>query len=340
MADHYETLGVSRGATDDEIKRAYKKLARTYHPDLNPGDPEAEARFKEVGAAYETLRDPQRRAAYDRYGEDGPPADPFGGGLGDIFEAFFGGGSVFGGGGQARSGPPRGEDLEAHVDLDLEEVVFGADQEVTVRTAVRCEDCDGAGARNGTSPSTCEECGGAGQVRRVRNSVLGQMVTASACGSCGGLGQVILDPCPTCDASGRTIEQRTYAVEIPPGVDDGTTLRLSGRGAAGPRGGAHGDLYVHVRVRPHPTFRREGNDLVHDFYIPFTQAALGAELEYETLDGSETFVVPSSDRIGHRVPHERPRRPPCARSWPWRSAGAGLRRRARRTPRGAGAAVA
>ncbi len=314
MADHYETLGVPRGATDDEIKRAYKKLARTYHPDLNPGDPEAEARFKEVGAAYETLRDPQRRAAYDRYGEDGPPADPFGGGLGDIFEAFFGGGSVFGGGGQARSGPPRGEDLEAHVDLDLEEVVFGADQEVTVRTAVRCEDCDGTGARNGTSPTICEECGGAGQVRRVRNSVLGQMVTASACGSCGGLGQVILDPCPTCDASGRTIEQRTYAVEIPPGVDDGTTLRLSGRGAAGPRSGAHGDLYVHVRVRPHPTFRREGNDLVHDFYIPFTQAVLGAELEYETLDGSETFVVPRATESGTEfrmrgrgVPHVRGR---------------------------------
>ena len=192
---------------------------------------------------------------------------------------------------------PRGEDLEAHVDLDLEEVVFGADQEVTVRTAVRCEDCDGTGARQWNFAVDLEECGGAGQVRRVRNSVLGQMVTASACGSCGGLGQVILDPCPTCDASGRTIEQRTYAVEIPPGVDDGTTL-LSGVAqlvlAAVPMA-----TVVHVRVRPHPTFRREGNDLVHDFYIPFTQAVLGAELEYETLDGSETFVVPGRP---NRVP--------------------------------------
>ena len=313
MTDHYETLGVSRDATDDEIKRAYKKLARTYHPDLNPDDADAEAKFKEVGAAYEVLRDPQRRASYDRYGNDGPPTDPFGGGLGDIFEAFFGGGSAFGGG-QARTGPPRGEDLEAHVDLDLTEVVFGADTEVSVRTAVRCEDCDGSGARSGTSPRTCDECGGSGHVRRLRQSVLGQMVTTGACGSCGGLGHVIDDPCPTCDAQGRTIENRTYAVEVPAGVDDGTTLRLSGRGAAGPRGGAHGDLYVHVHVRPHPTFRREGNDLVHDFYIPFTQAVLGAELDYETLDGVEAMVIPRGTESGTEfrvrgrgVPHVRGR---------------------------------
>ena len=313
MADHYETLGIARDATDDEIKRAYKKLARTYHPDLNPDDAEAEAKFKQVGAAYEVLRDPQRRASYDRFGDDGPPADPFGGGLGDIFEAFFGGGSVFGGG-QARTGPPRGEDLEAHVDLDLAEVVFGTDTEVSVRTAVRCEDCDGDGAASGSSPRTCDECGGSGQVRRVRQSVLGQMVTAGACGSCGGLGHVIDDPCPTCDAQGRTIENRTYAVEVPAGVDDGTTLRLSGRGAAGPRGGGHGDLYVQVHVRPHPTFKREGNDLVHDFYIPFTQAVLGAELEYETLDGTETLVIPRATESGTEfrmrgrgVPHVRGR---------------------------------
>ncbi|MGA0237373.1 MAG: molecular chaperone DnaJ [Acidimicrobiales bacterium] len=312
--DHYETLGVSRDATDDEIKRAYKKLARTHHPDLNPGDGEAEATFKQIGAAYEVLRDPQRRAMYDRYGDDGPPAEPFGGGLGDIFEAFFGGGSPFGGSGRGHAGPPRGEDLEAHVDLDLEEVVFGGDHEVTVRTAVRCEDCDGSGAEAGSAPSQCSECGGAGQVRRVRQSVLGQMVTASACGRCGGLGQVIDDPCTTCDANGRTIEDRTYAVEVPPGVDNGTTLRLSGRGAAGPRGGAHGDLYVQVRVRPHPRFRREGNDLVHDFYIPFTQAVLGAHIEYETLDGIEDLVVPRSTESGTEfrmrgrgVPHVRGR---------------------------------
>lgn len=312
--DHYETLGVARDATADEIKRAYKKLARTHHPDLNPGDAESEAIFKDVGTAYEVLRDPDRRAMYDRYGEDGPPADPFGGGLGDIFEAFFGGGSMFGGGGQGRSGPPRGEDLETHVDLDLEEVVFGVEREVTVKTAVRCEDCDGSGAASGTSPTSCGDCGGSGQVRRVRQSVLGQMVTASACGRCGGLGQVIERPCAVCDSNGRTVEQRTYAVEVPPGVDDGTTLRLSGRGAAGPRRGPHGDLYVKVYVRPHPRFRREGDDLVHEFHIPYTQAVLGAHLEYETLDGTEDLVIPRATvsgtefRLrGRGVPHVRGR---------------------------------
>ncbi|MDG1877437.1 MAG: molecular chaperone DnaJ [Acidimicrobiales bacterium] len=312
--DHYETLGVSRDATDDEIKRAYKKLARTHHPDLNPGDADAEATFKQVGAAYEVLHDPERRARYDRYGDDGPPADPFGGGLGDIFEAFFGGGSNFGGGGRGRSGPPGGEDLEAHVDLDLEEVVFGGDHEVTVKTAIRCDDCDGSGAEAGTAPAHCDECGGSGQVRRVRQSVLGQMVTASACTRCAGLGYVVDDPCPTCDSNGRTIENRTYAVQVPPGVDNGTTLRLSGRGAAGPRGGAHGDLYVHVHVRPHPRFHRDGNDLVHDFYIPFTQAVLGAHIEYETLDGVEDLVIPQATESGTEfrmrgrgVPHVRGR---------------------------------
>lgn len=312
MADHYETLGVDRNATDEEIKRAYKRLARTHHPDLNPGDLEAEARFKEIGSAYEVLSDPERRSRYDRFGTDQPQGADFGAGFGDIFEAFFGGNMGFGGGG--RSGPPRGEDLEAHVDLDLEDVVFGGEREVTIRTAVRCEPCDGSGAAVGTSPETCGECGGAGQVRRVRQSVLGQMVTATACPSCGGLGKTIATPCGMCEGQGRTIEQRTYSVEVPPGVDDGSTLRLTGRGAAGPRGGSNGDLYVHVRVRPHPTFRRDGDDLVHELHVPFTQAALGAHLEYDTLDGPEDLVIPRGTESGttfrlrgRGVPHVRGR---------------------------------
>ncbi len=299
--DHYRTLGLARDATDDELKRAYKKLARTYHPDLNPGDAEAEASFKKVGAAYEVLRDADRRARYDRYGDDAPraSADPFGGGLGDIFEAFFGGGgSVFGGGSRGRSGPPPGEDIETHIDVDLEEVVFGGEQEVTVRTAVRCADCEGSGAATGTRATTCGECGGAGQVRRVRQSVLGQMVTSSACPKCAGLGQVIATPCASCDSNGRTIDQRIYSVDVPPGVEDGNTLRLPGRGAVGPRGGSNGDLYVHIHVRPHPTFRRDGHDLIHDFYIPFTQATLGAHVEYETLDGTEQLIVPRATESG------------------------------------------
>ncbi len=299
MADHYQTLGVEKDATDEEIKRAYKKLARQYHPDMNPGDSSAEARFKEVASAYEVLSDRDRRARYDRFGTDAPgAADPFGAGLGDIFEAFFGSGSGFGVQGQGRASSPRGEDIEAHVDLDLEDVVFGGEREIKVRTAVRCEPCDGSGAAPDTRPVVCDECGGAGQVRRVRQSVLGQMVTASACRACGGAGERIETPCDECGGLGRTIEQRTYKVEVPLGVDDGTTLRLGGRGAAGMRGGAQGDLYVHVRVRPHPIFHRDGDDLVHALYVPFTQVALGAEFEYETLDGVETLVIPRGTESG------------------------------------------
>jgi len=303
MVDFYETLGVERDATDEDIKRSYKKLARKFHPDLNPGDASAESRFKEVGAAYEVLSDRDRRARYDRFGTDDPGAgDSFGGGLGDIFEAFFGQGSPFGGGGGGRrGGPRRGEDLEADVDLDLEDVVFGGRREVKVRTALRCEACDGSGAEAESSPRVCKECGGAGQVRRMRQSMLGQMVTAIACPSCGGVGEIIESPCKVCDAQGRTIEEMTYSVEVPPGVDDGSTLRLTGRGAAGPRGGPSGDLYVHVRVRPHPTLRRDGDDLIHFFHIPFTQAALGAEMRYETLDGEETLTIPRGTEPGSEV---------------------------------------
>ncbi len=320
MADHYETLGVERGATDEELKRAYRKKARQYHPDANPGDASAEARFKEVSAAYEVLSDPERRSRYDRFGTDDASAarmgDPFSGGLGSIFDAFFGGDSPFGsfGSGSRRQGPPAGEDLEAHVDLDLHEVVFGAEREVSVRTAVRCESCDGSGASDGTSPVRCSQCGGSGQVRAVRQSMLGQMVTAAPCDACGGLGEMIEQPCGDCDGHGRVLERRTYSVQVPVGVDDGTTLRLSGRGAAGARGGPHGDLYVHTRVRPHPRFHRNGSDLVHELHVPFTQAALGAKLDYETLDGSEEIVIAKGTETGavlrlrgRGVPHVRGR---------------------------------
>ena len=320
MADHYETLGVDRDATDEELKRAYRKMARRYHPDANPGDPEAEARFKEVSGAYEVLSDPERRSLYDRFGTDDPGAargaDPFGGGLGSIFDAFFGAESPFGGFGSSprHRGPPPGEDLETHVDLDLSDVVFGAEREVSVRTAVRCEACDGSGAKAGTSPVRCTQCRGSGQVRQVRQSMLGQMVTTGVCERCGGLGEMIEQPCEECDGHGRRLERRTYSVQVPAGVDDGTTLRLSGRGAAGPRGGAHGDLYVHTRVRPHPRFHRDGSDLVHELHVPFTQAALGARLEYETLDDTETITIARGTETGavlrlrgRGVPHVRGR---------------------------------
>ena len=308
MADLYDLLGVPRDASQDEIKRAYRAKARELHPDANPDDPDAEHHFKEVAQAWEVLRDPEKRARYDRFGDAGiggagqPGAgDPFAGfgGVGDIFDAFFGGQSPFGGGGGGRSGPMRGPDLEVVTELDFTEAVFGAQHKVDVRTAVACEVCDATGATPGTSVTTCAECGGAGQVRRVRQSLLGQMVTTAACPRCNGAGETIADPCGNCAGEGRTLQDRSFTVDIPPGVDAASTLRLQGRGAAGPRGGPPGDLYVHFRVRPHDVFRRDGVDLHADLHIPVTQAVLGAEVDFETLDGTETITIPPVTPTGH-----------------------------------------
>ncbi len=303
MADYYDLLGVSRDASPEEIKKAYRARAREAHPDANPDDPGAADRFKEIGKAYETLKDPQKRAHYDRFGESGPGGggggDPFGfgGGVGDIFDAFFGGGGPFGGGRPA--GPPRGPDLEVVTELEFTEAVFGVTHEVTVRTAVACDDCGASGAAEGTAPTTCPECDGAGQVRRVRQSLLGQMVTTGACPRCNGAGEVIAQPCATCSGEGRTLRDKTYTVDIPPGVDASSTLRLQGRGAVGPRGGPAGDLYVQFRVAPHETFRRDGVDLHADLHVAVTQAVLGAEVDFETLDGTETISIPPATPTGH-----------------------------------------
>ena len=289
MADHYDVLGVPRNASADDIRRAYRRRARELHPDVNPGDAEAEARFKEVALAYEVLSDPQRRQHYDVYGDAPAGAGaPFGGGLGDIFDMFFNGGSNFGGG---SSGPPRGADVEAIVDLSFVEAVFGCETDVSVRTAVPCEDCEGSGAAAGSHPQRCGDCGGTGQVRRVRQSILGQMVTAGPCGRCSGIGTVIDHLCPQCAGEGRRIEERSYTVEVPAGVDTGATLRLTGRGAVGPRGGATGDLYVHVRVAPDPVFTRVDDEVHMDLTIAFTQAAIGTRLPVDTLDGTEEIEI-------------------------------------------------
>ncbi|HEX2192645.1 MAG TPA: molecular chaperone DnaJ [Acidimicrobiales bacterium] len=309
--DFYELLGVSRRATDEEIKRAYRRVARELHPDTN-NDPEAEERFKLVTLAYETLRDPERRRQYDMFGPEavrgsgaagaggGPggfPGDVFGGGLGDLFETFFGGGG-FGGAGRRTTGPPRGPDVETALDLDFTEAVFGTQGQVRVRAPVTCSTCSGSGARPGTHAETCQMCHGSGEVRQVRQSILGQMVTASPCRRCGGTGQEIRDPCPDCRGEGRRAEERTLTVDVPAGVDNGSTLRVPGRGAAGPRGGGAGDLYVHLRVRPDERFTRQGYDLVHVLRLPVTQAALGAHLRFETLDGTEDLVVPRGTQTG------------------------------------------
>ncbi|MCP5027022.1 MAG: molecular chaperone DnaJ [Actinomycetia bacterium] len=298
--DYYELLGVGRDASADDIKRAYRRRARQLHPDANPDDPGAEARFKEVARAYETLNDADRRDRYDRFGTDDPAAGGFagpfgsGGGLGDIFEAFFGGNGAASGG----PGPSRGVDLEVAAELDFEDAVFGTKRTVVVRTAVSCDACEATGAEPGTSATTCPDCNGAGQVRRVRQSILGQMVTAGPCSRCSGDGELIADPCKVCGGEGREIVERDYTVDIPSGVDSGSTLRLSGRGAVGPRGGSAGDLYVQVRVRPHERFTRDGYDLHHRLELPMTQAALGAHIEFETLDGTEDLVVPKGTQGG------------------------------------------
>jgi molecular chaperone DnaJ len=301
--DFYELLGVSRDATPEEIKRAYKRLAREHHPDVNPDDAESEARFKEIALAYETLMDPERRRRYDTFGTAAGTgqagADPFGaGGFGDIFEAFFGGANPFGGGRHGPSGPPRGPDLEVVVEIAFEEMVFGCQPEVSVRTAVACEHCGARGAEPGTQAVTCPDCRGSGQVRHMRQSFLGQMVTTSVCRRCGGLGETIATPCTQCSGEGREVVDRSYTINVPAGVDPEKVLRLMGRGAVGPRGGPAGDMYVRVRVRAHERFQRRGDDLYEELHLPLTQAALGAALDYETLDGVEELEIPAGTQTG------------------------------------------
>ncbi len=308
--DYYELLGVGRDATEDEIKRAYRALARELHPDATGGDLETDARFKEVTLAYETLRDPERRRRYDMFGPDGARGsgaggaggDPFGfgGNLGDIFDAFFGGGGG-GFGGSARPSARRGADAEIVVELTLHDAAFGSTKDISVVGPVVCATCTGTGARPGTSPSTCTECRGAGQVQRVRQSLLGQMVTAMPCNRCQGTGETVNSPCPDCRGQGRRNETRPLSVNVPPGVDDGTTLRVSGGGGAALRGGPPGDLYVHLRVAADPRFDRSGNDLVTTAHVSVAQAALGTTLQVETLDGTSDIEVPAGTQSGKIV---------------------------------------
>jgi molecular chaperone DnaJ len=288
MADHYETLGVSRTATPDEIKKAYRRLAREYHPDANPGDSDAAERFKRISHAYEVLSNPEKRSRYDRFGDERVGAEHFSdfGGISDLFTTFFGGG--FGGASTQQRGPARGADILAEVELTLEEAATGAEKDVDLGTLTRCPDCDGSGAAPGTSPVRCEDCDGTGEYRQVRRTVFGNMMTATTCPTCGGEGMRITTPCRNCRGTGRVEVTETLTVQVPPGVDDGAQLRVSGRGHSGLRGGRSGDLYVAIRVLPHETFRRAGDDLGREVSVPMTVAALGGEIDVSTLDG----VVP------------------------------------------------
>jgi molecular chaperone DnaJ len=320
LRDLYGLLGVRPDASDDEIKKAYRAQARALHPDTNPGDAAAEAKFKEVSVAYEVLRDPEKRARYDRFGPEGVfgnqggGAGGFGfeGGLGDIFEAFFG--QMAGGGGGRRRGPAPGSDAEVRVSLEFAEAVFGCRKELSVRLPVSCDACAGRGAAPGTEPVTCPDCQGAGELRRVRQSLLGQVVTSAACPRCNGMGETIPHPCPECGGEGRRMEERTFTVEVPAGVDNGSTLRLAERGAAGQRGGATGSLFVHLAVTPDARFERDGDDLHTTLTIGIAQAALGTDVEVDTLEGTHPVSVRAGtqpgfiERIrGEGVPHLRGR---------------------------------
>jgi molecular chaperone DnaJ len=307
--DYYELLGVDRGADQKEIKRAFRRIARDLHPDVNRHDPEAEAKFKEVAEAYEVLSDPDRRRTYDAFGHEGLRSggwSPRSGGFGsmeDVFEAFFGRsdpifGDLFGFG---RGGPADGGDVAAEVELTLEEVLHGAKRELSFEAIQTCERCRGNGAEPGTPIRTCDTCGGAGQLRRVTRTAFGQMVRAVACETCGGDGKVAETPCEECGGDGRIVGERTFEVEVPPGIESGQRIRITGAGHAGEAGARSGDLYVAVRVAEDERFHREGTDLVSVVDLSATEAMLGAEIEVATLEGSETVEAPAGTQQGDRV---------------------------------------
>lgn len=306
--DYYEVLGVSRGASDQDIKKAYRRQARDHHPDANPEDSEAEERFKELTEAYEVLSNPESRQAYDTYGHEvprgggaggGAGGDPFGG-FGDIFETFFGdraGGSFFGGGGRSR-GPRRGADAEATVDLSLQEAAFGADREVSVQLVSNCSVCEGTG---GQKTHTCGTCGGAGAVRNTRQSMLGQVITEEVCPGCSGRGRVIEVGCDNCRQSGRVSEVVSKEIQIPEGIDNGMRVRVSGGGHAGEPGAPPGDLYIDVTVAEDPELMRDGEDLIHRMRVSFVDASLGIEAEVPTLEGTTEIKIDPGSQPGSTI---------------------------------------
>jgi len=306
--DYYEVLGVPRNASDAEIKKAYRNLAKKYHPDVNPGNKEAEAKFKEANEAYEVLSDPQKRSRYDQFGHAGTdPNSGFGGaggfadfdfgGLGDIFETFFGG-TGFGGRSRSRRGPQKGADIKYSMEISFEEAAFGVEREISVNRMEVCSKCTGTGAKPGTSPSTCQHCHGTGQIQIKQSTPFGQFINTKTCDVCKGEGKIITDPCPACNGKGKLRNNVKLKINIPAGIDDGQTISLRGEGDPGSKGGPNGDLFINIRVRPHPLFKREGNDVICEVPITFTQAALGAELEVPTLDGKVKYTVPEGTQTG------------------------------------------
>jgi len=306
-ADYYELLGVDRGASETEIKKAFRRVARELHPDVNRHDPEAEEKFKQVAEAYEVLSDPERRQTYDAFGHEGlrtggwTPRTAGFGNLEDLFGAFFGRdsglGDIFGFGG----GPAGGADVAAAVEISLEDVLTGVTRDITFEAVQTCEACRGNGAEPGTPIRDCQTCGGAGQLRQVSRSAFGQMVRAVPCDDCGGDGKIAESPCEVCDGRGRTAGERTFEVEVPAGIENGQRIRISGAGHAGEVGGRSGDLYVQVEVAEDDRFHREGSDLVSVVDLSATEAMLGAQVEVATLEGAESIEAPAGTQHGERV---------------------------------------
>lgn len=298
MPDYYATLGVGQDATADDIKRAYRKLARDSHPDANPDDPLAEERFKQIAEAYAVLSDPEKRQRYDRFGDAGPT--PFGAGfgdLGDLIDSFFGGG--FGRTRtRARTSAVPGQDIGAHVGVTLAEVVAGAQRTLTIPTLSRCARCSGDGTEPGTYRAKCSRCGGQGEIRATQRTILGTVMTSRPCDVCEGTGEAPTNPCTDCRGAGRLRSSSDVTVEIPPGVAEGTTLRIRGRGEAGVRGGPDGDLFVRVSVEPHEYFVRDGDNLVSELVVPLTDAVLGAKIDVPTIDGEATLEIAPGTQHG------------------------------------------
>ena len=307
--DYYEVLGIQKGASEDEIKKAYKKLARKYHPDMNPGDKEAEEKFKDVNEANEVLSDPEKKARYDQFGFAG--VDPnygagagggaYGGGfdfgdLGDIFGSFFGGG--FGGQRRNPNAPQRGESIRASVSISFTEAAFGCEKSVTIERSEQCPTCKGSGCAPGTTPEICPDCHGSGTVQTRRQTPMGVFASNGPCRKCGGTGRLIHQPCSDCRGSGAVRKRRTIKVNIPAGIDHGQTISLRGQGGAGKNGGPAGDLLITVMVQPHEIFRRDGVDVFCEAPITFTQAVLGAELEIPTIDGKVKYSIPEGTQTG------------------------------------------
>lgn len=307
--DYYQILGLEKGASDDEIKRAFRKLAIKYHPDKNQGNAEAEVKFKEINEAYQVLSDPEKKARYDQFGTadfdgSGFGAGGFGGfdgfdfsdlgGFGDIFDTFFGGG----GSGRRRNGPQRGADLEYVLNLTFEEAVFGVEKEISINRSESCDSCSGTGAKAGTSPKTCPTCNGSGQIRVQRQTPLGNFVSTSTCNQCGGKGQVADNPCTTCHGKGSVRKNRKISVNIPAGVDTGNVMPLRGQGEHGKNGGPAGDLYVRIKVAPSKKFTRKGSDIYIDTHISMGHAALGVEVTVPTVDGDVKYKIPAGTQSG------------------------------------------